>query len=425
MNEQDNMQATTLQRPMNDDKEAWKAYWNQKNQPWRTEPEIDEKRQAELTRLRAIVPDIKKGIYPFRDIKLSRADIEWLLAMHNNGQGPLVWSYDDRTRGKGLDLRGADLRSVDLQGLPLASLVAGLNRSDFIEASSEERRMAIVHLEDANLSYAHLEGADLIMARLEGADLFRAHLEDADIFKAHLEGASLKRAFLGGASLRCAFLDVGTDFDEVKLEDERLGCVWLADIHWGGANYTRAGWAEIKVLGDEIEASRPTRWDGKEKSEYEILAFYHWAVRANRQVAAALQAQGLNEEAAHFSYRAQVLQRKVAWRQKKIGQYLLLAFLGLLAGYGYKLWRSFVTYVLVIGLFALAYYLFGPKAGVSLSPLEAVVFSMTSFHGRGFFPGGDIRLSNPIVVLAALQAFVGLIIEVTFIATLTQRLFRK
>ena len=90
-----------------------------------------------------------------------------------------------------------------------------------------------------------------------------------------------------------------------------------------------------------------------------------------------------------------------------------------------KLWRSFVTYILVIGLFALTYFLMGPKAGVSLSPLELVVFSMTSFHGRGFFPGGDIRLSNPIVVLAAIEAFVGLVVEVTFIATLSHRLFKK
>ena len=250
-------------------------------------------------------------------------------------------------------------------------------------------------------------------------------MEDRDLYKAHLEGTLLKRSFLGGASLRCAFLDVGTDFDDVKLEDERLGCVWLADIHWGGANYSRAGWAKIKMLGDEIEARRSTRWDGKEKNDYEILNFYHWAVRANRQVTAALQAQGLNEEAARFAYRAQVLQRKVAWIEKKTSQFLFLVFLGLFAGYGYKLWRSFVTYILVIGLFALTYFLMGPKAGVSLSPLESVVFSMTSFHGRGFFPGGDIRLSNPIVVLAAIEAFVGLVVEVTVIATLSHRIFKK
>ena len=63
--------------------------------------------------------------------------------------------------------------------------------------------------------------------------------------------------------------------------------------------------------------------------------------------------------------------------------------------------------------------------GVVFNPLEAVVFSMTSFHGRGFSPGQNITLGNPITVLAALEAFVGLTIEVTFIATLTQRLFGK
>jgi len=41
---------------------------------------------------------------------------------------------------------------------------------------------------------------------------------------------------------------------------------------------------------------------------------------------------------------------------------------------------------------------------------------MTSFHGRGFFPGG-IQLDDPLTVLAALEAFVGPLIEVTFIAT--------
>src|SRR5258708_4006284 len=73
------------QHPTTDDREAWKAYWKEQGQPWRTEPEIDEKRQEELTRCRAIVPDIEKGIYPFRGMVLNRADIEWLLATHENG----------------------------------------------------------------------------------------------------------------------------------------------------------------------------------------------------------------------------------------------------------------------------------------------------------------------------------------------------
>jgi hypothetical protein len=78
----------------------------------------------------------------------------------------------------------------------------------------------------------------------------------------------------------------------------------------------------------------------------------------------------------------------------------------------------------VILAFATAYFIIGHKVGPVLSPLGSVVFSMTSFHGRGFFPGG-IGLDDPLTVVAALEAFIGLLIEVTFIATLTQRLFGK
>ena len=47
-----------------------------------------------------------------------------------------------------------------------------------------------------------------------------------------------------------------------------------------------------------------------------------------------------------------------------------------------------------------------------------------SFHSRGFFPGG-IALDDPLTILAAFGAFVGLLIEVTRIAVLTQRLSGK
>src|SRR5439155_21516309 len=99
-------------------------------------------------------------------------------------------------------------------------------------------------------------------------------------------------------------------------------------------------------------------------------------------------------------------------------------FMDPLSGSGYKPWRSFVAYLVVIPAFATAYFVIGRTVGPALSPLGSFVFSMTSFHGRGFFPGG-IGLDDPLTVLAALEAFVGLLIEVTFIATLTQRLFGK
>src|SRR5205814_359489 len=104
MSEQDGRQASTLQRPTtNDDKKAWKAYWEQQRQPWRTEPEIDAERQKYLEERRRIEPDIKQGIYPFKDIepKLSRADVEWLLARHENGRGPIDWSDEKQREREG------------------------------------------------------------------------------------------------------------------------------------------------------------------------------------------------------------------------------------------------------------------------------------------------------------------------------------
>src|SRR5258706_12608495 len=117
---QNTTQALNLACPANDDKEAWRAYWKTQGQPWRTESEIDAKRQKYLAGRRVIVTEFEKGIYPFKNIKLSRADIEWLLATHENGRGYVDWSDESQRNRKGLDLRGADLRQVDLSELPLA-----------------------------------------------------------------------------------------------------------------------------------------------------------------------------------------------------------------------------------------------------------------------------------------------------------------
>ncbi len=140
MSEQDGRQATAIQRPTTTDPEAWKTYWEAKGQEWRIEPEISSERQQYLAERRNITPDWKQGIFPFKDIKLSRADIEWLLATHENGRGPVDW-YDEYQREReGLDLRGADLSKVDLSRLPLAAMQAGLTGSAWFYAGPEQAK---------------------------------------------------------------------------------------------------------------------------------------------------------------------------------------------------------------------------------------------------------------------------------------------
>ncbi len=458
---------------------------------------------------RAIVPDIEQGIYPFKDIKLNRADVEWLLATHENGRGPVDWSDEWQRQRIGLDLRGADLREVVLKRLPLTRLLGGLTWKEWLSATPEQRDLGRLHLEGAILAGAHLEGAILTGAHLEGAhlggayltgialnegdarldgahleganlintylqytSLFQAHLEGADMLYAHLEGANLNDSHLEGADLRYAFLqgtllnsahmegkevpqydldrvrrwkkewmikvfpdvlpptkiwlvsfDSATRLERITLGNKKFGFVSLVDIQWDGVNLSVVDWTKIKTLGDESQACQRNTNDGKIKNNRVRLEEYRQAVRANRQLATVLREQGLNEEASHYAYRAQKLQRVILRRQRKFGQYFFSLFLDMLAGYGYRPFRAVLWYLFVIISFATAYSIFGH---LPLLP-DTLVFSIMSFHGRGFFPSmsGEIALHNPLVVLAAAEAILGLLIEISFIATFTQRFFGR
>lgn len=460
---------TPVSRPINDDHDAWHSYWTAQSQPWRTEPEIDLKRQNELSARRSLVLDVEKGVYPFKGMKLSRADVEWLLAIHENGRGPVSWSDSNQRKREGLHLGGADLRGIDLSNLPLACLQGevsseskGKGLFQVLDGVDLERAsLAHAHLENANLiganlkkAYffdAHLEGAKLLLAQLDGAHFSDAHLEEANLWNASLRGADFSNAHLENAKLVGTNLE-RTNFYRAHLEEADLAAAvlsdekqvgpQLADVYWDRANLAVVEWSQVKILGEEWAAYQKHDPDGTPDellrgTRNARLNRYERAVRANRQLSIVLQAQGLNEDSARFAYRAQVLQ-KTAFRYKILisgisfkqrvqtfGAWLFSWFLFLIAGYGYRPSRSFLAYFLVISGFATAYYLLGHAVGPSLSPLGAFVFSMTSFHGRGFFPGKNISLDDPLTVLAAFEALVGLIIEVTFIATLTQRFFNR
>src|SRR5947209_5011419 len=150
--------------------DIWRKHWQAQGQSWRTEPEIDAQRQKELNACSAIEPDIQQGRYPFRNIadKLTRADVEWLLATQEDP--PIHQSEKHLRQYPGLDLRGADLSKVDLRYLPLISVRGGLSEEDWRLATMEQRDMAAIHLERADLRRVRLEGAILHGAHLEGAD---------------------------------------------------------------------------------------------------------------------------------------------------------------------------------------------------------------------------------------------------------------
>jgi uncharacterized protein YjbI with pentapeptide repeats len=444
MDETDTLSTLGEQRPSSQDRETWQAFWAKQGQEWRTEPEIDTERQAELAARRSMTPDVAQGLYPFTGMKLSRADIEWLLATHEHGRGPVDYHDPSQRDRVGLDLRGADLSYEQLQNLPLARTIGDVTWRTWANLTEKQHRMAAMHLQHADFKGAYLEGSSLEYANLEGADLRGCHLEEAnlgsanlqrayceqahldraDLWFAHLEGAFLWRTYVQGARFYEAHLD-GAHLDGLVLADEHQVGPRLADTHWGDANLAVVDWSQIHLLGEEYEARQIER-EGKVKDRQTRLAEYETAVRANRQLALALQAQGLSEDAARFSYRAQVLHRKALWLGglPKLGQYLFSLFLAALTGYGYRMWRILVAYALLNMLFASLYYLFGVLyAPPHLAWTQALIVSVTAFHGRvfssAFLPG------SPQSTVTAFEAVIGLIFEGVFIAMLTQRFFGR
>ena len=79
-------------------------------------------------------------------------------------------------------------------------------------------------------------------------------------------------------------------------------------------------------------------------------------------------------------------------------------------------------YLVVVSGFALAFFAFGPSSATHVTWNEALVVSLTAFHGRGFF-ANTFQPGDPLAALAALEAVTGLLIEISFIATFTQRSF--
>lgn len=341
----------------------WEGHWITIGQRWRTQPEICLERQEQLKNW---LNDkrLQYPPYPFQDKILHRAEVEWLLARHREGmlekegdwlRDQIMHRVGTGEPKRGLDLRGAWLRDydesqpvqngrrdgpADLSKLPLAELRGGLS-SDGWERDQPAREAAAIHLEGADLHHtclkgaglrsAHIEGANLEFADLDGASLRGAHLRDHTLYYQLLHNQAPKdedRAWqynrAKGANLRFAFVDNVTSLRDVCLDD----CRSVADVRWDAVDLANVKWTmtlKYACLGDERDARDPLRRNdqgqliqdaaGKpvRKTHQERLVEYERAVRANRQLARAFEAQGMNDWASHFAYRAQKCRQHVLW----------------------------------------------------------------------------------------------------------------
>ena len=251
-----------------------------------------------------------------------------------------------------------------------------------------------------------------------------AQLTRANLGGAQLMGAYLAEAQLIDANLRFSRLDRDT-----RLSGVNLASVSLDQIILDNTNLTVVSWEGVAPLGDEKGARAAKDENGKRKSRKQRIEDYEAAVRANRLLATALRAQGLNEESDSFAFRAQIMQRKLNFRRRRLGRWLVSWGLAAMAGYGYRLWRIFFAYGLVLTVFSLIFWALGVHsfADAGAEPWyqalwDSFLVSLSAIHGRAVFE--QLGAWTPTAWVAAIESVVGIVIEGVFVAMLIQRLFR-
>jgi hypothetical protein len=348
----------------------------------------------------------------------TRGELTWLL-------GKREWSGEfDVTGQSRADLRevvlsGTILGNVNLNGANLQG--ARLNGTDLHGANLFQTNLANADLRRADLSEAFLPHADL-----RDTDLERTNLRGARLLEVNLSGAYLERTDLRGADLWSSRMDVSTMLREVTIDtNTRFG-----DVLWNGVSLTQVDWKLAPTLGDEraVEEwrTRLSRARGRqERTELrmQLAAVCRDTQRAYRTLAIALRSQGLAEAASTYRLCEQRLERAALRAERRRAQLLFSRLLNVVSGYGERPQNAVVAYLAVILAFSGFYWGITHVVETKLHALsvdEALVLSLTSFHGRGFFPG-SLPLGDWVARVGAAEAIIGLFIELIFIATFSRR----
>jgi pentapeptide repeat protein len=383
---------------------------------------IGEARKAELQALLATWDaDHGERPGPFARVRLSGADVFWLAIRALAGPKGDPGRAEERLRRAAEDDQAR-------AGLKLSNLL--LRRADLRQAHLEGAILPRAHLMGANLRGAHLQRAHLRAASLEGASLVNTRLQRADLSGANLRGADLRGAAFDKATRLNGIRLDGATIDQGLIENAAIGAV---------------EWGQITALGGERLADRRHKYTvsptggrgqrGRRKRAAERTFEYRAASRTYRALSIALRAQALNASAARFRYRALVMARKAQFHEaafalvsrrllsapRAFALWLLSYLLGATTGYGEFLGRLVVTYLLAIGVFTAALL---AVAGLPLSwesLRDALVFSLTAFHGRGSPPPG-LAPTAALATLSSVEGIVGLVVEGLLIGVIVNKL---
>ncbi|MGH2486606.1 MAG: pentapeptide repeat-containing protein [Ktedonobacterales bacterium] len=377
-------------------------------------PDTTEPTPARIAELQAAYSDnITHGKAPYAHVAIRTAgELRWILAERG-------WSGERDAMGKPRpQLEEADLHGANLAGMPLCQAIlrnATVEGACLFGTSLYRAELQGTRCEKTDLRHVDLFGADLDHAWLWDADFRGASLARTSLCATHFRGADLR-----GADLTGAWMDSTTRFRAVKLDSgTRIG-----QVVWNSVPLIQVDWTQMPTTGEEadIPSNRP-----RVERMRAVLA----AQQAYDGLAVVLQSQGVKDWASRYHLRALRLERRAQLLRGHPLSWFVSWLIDMLSGYGQYTARALRAYALVIAVFATSYYaLTNSLSGsvhtrsIRLSWIEALVLSVSSFHGRGFFPQA-ISLGDPIAVVAALEAVIGLFIELVFITTFSRRVLDR
>lgn len=382
------------------------------DEPDDSEPTLD--RQADLEA--AYEANVKAGKPPYARVAvLTRGELVWIINKRLWATTPDRAKGQDRPDLRGIELYGALLKNIHLYAANLAG--AKLKGADLSGAILTWANLS----GDAGCARINLRSAQLDYANLSDSQFDYGDLSHCDLTHANLAGTNLRGTNLSGAVLTGARMSPFTDLSAVTLDPS----VKLSDVVWNGVQLSQVDFDRVpRLLGDESALAEA-------KTRDERIKAVRTAARAYRELARALQGQGLTFPAIEYRQHAQRLGRRAQLLRFAFGPWLFSWLLNIVSGYGDRPGRALACYLTVVGAFTGTYWaitnqMFGfiQSHSAHLAWYEALVLSISSFHGRGFFPA-TLSLGDPIALVAAAEAIIGLFIELVFIATFTQRFFAR
>ncbi len=355
------------------------------------------------------------------------------------GGAKLNDAFLDRATLEGTILRGAQMARTSLR-------FADARWADLGDATLNDAIMRNADLREAKLIGAHLARVDLREASLQQANFIQADLTDAFLFESMLQRTLFTDADMTGCDLRRTQLNAesrlnGAKLDRASLEQILFKETNLAVVEWKPFTVTRAnGEPEhfgVILLGDEVEAKEQRKrvytYDaegrqrdlkhGKRKTAKQRAKDFRAAERAYRALAVTLSDQGLSRDGTRFQYTAEVMGRKAQFFERHYFRWGISLALGFFAGYGiHQIWRLLLTYVGAILGFTIAYYAIG-RYGIpttTMTPINALLLSFMSFHGRGLAP--TTGLTDVMRYVAVGEALIGVLVEALLVAALVRRI---